>query len=131
MTLPNLQSFNWKVVQGDEVSYVEPATSQAAGTFQVPVAVPISGSGGTNYAINLATLFPGLTPANAMVLTVEDVSSPGIGFYIRGESGSSSTGFQIRPGSLMTAGIDTFGTIYIDNLSATLPLNLEISITGS
>lgn len=131
MPLPGQQSYIYRLTHNGIVSYVEPATTLASGSWTVPVVVPISGSGGTNFSINLQTFFPAITPALAVALTIQDVSSPGIGFWIRGESGSSLTGFQIRPGAIFSAGVDTIGTIYIDNLSATAILELDITVSGS
>jgi len=131
MSLPNLSSFLFRVILGlvgqqPVVNYIEPATSQAAGTFQQPVVIA---QGAMNQAVNLATLFPALTAANTMFLVVQEISATPEGFNIA--ASASDPGFSIRPGSIFAAAINSLPTLYFDQTNALGPVTVMISVTGS
>ncbi len=125
MTLPNLNSFIYRIQQGTNFSYVEPSSSQAADMQKSVVQI---GAGVSNFALVLATLFPAISVP--MVITLLDITQPGVGFNVKDVN--SGSGFQVRPGAPFSFGASAFpATIYIDNLSASVALQLQVSVTGS
>lgn len=131
MTLPNTSSVNYKIVHDNAFVYTEPHTTLAVGPYKTSVVVPAATNG---YVVNLATIFPGLTSANTVILTVVDVTLAGnsSGFWLRADSGGAAlSGFNIRPYSVLSAGVGTLPTLYVDNLSSTNALDLDIYVSGS
>ena len=122
MVLPNLQSLNYKIIHDDEIAYSESAATQIGGSFEIPITVPATQ---TNFALNLATLFPGITTAIALTIQ-ENMSS--CGFNVA--TSITDPGIQVRPNSIFSCGLASMQTLYIDNASATTALLLLVVLSG-
>jgi hypothetical protein len=126
MSLTPTQSIDFRVKLDKEVSYVEPAATVAYGTYKSVVQVPINT---LNQSVSLAALFPALTSANAVALTLREVSPVPVGFNFA--ASNTDPGFPVRPGSIAAIGISSFPPLYIDNASLTNVLDIEITVSGS
>jgi len=81
-------------------------------------------------AFNLATLFP--TPVAPVIIAIQDITSPGVGFQITTVSGSGKT--DVSAGGVflwMPKNILTLPTVFIDNTSLTSVLNIQIGCISS
>jgi hypothetical protein len=127
MSLPNQISLNYRLIHDSELSYAENANTVAAQTLDT---ILTFAAGLTNQAINLATLFPALT--SLVAITLVDVSvAPGIGFLF---DQAFPPAIAVRPLSFASWGANVSGTLptlYVSNPSATLPLNLQVIVSGS
>lgn len=127
MTLPNQQSFSYRIAHSD-ISYIEPPTTLAAITVKKVVIFPAAGS---FVSMNLATLFPEITVPN--VLTLQDITNNAVaGFAIALTTGQP--GLQIKPNGIFSCSwnpITALPTLFISNPSSLVPTQLLVVIIGS
>lgn len=124
MTLPNMQSIKYRLQHGDEIDYVEAPATQAAATLETAVNVPALTN---NFLVNLATLFPGLTAAFTVAISIQELTALGFSFI----GGSGQTAIPVRAGGFTSWAGNTLPNIYINNSHATLPVQLKIVVSGS
>lgn len=111
---------------GDMVNYVESSANTAG--VALKTVVTLSGST-TNNAVNLATLFPGVTAAKD--LTIRDItSSPGKATSISAHNSGTKLPMKARGVLSLTLNGGTPPTLYIDNSGAG-SADLEITLIGS
>ena len=106
-------------------SYAEPTASTALfNSSQIIVVPPAT----TDQAINLPTLFPFLN--TALVVSVQDISSPGQATAIGLASGGSRLPLAAR-GFILSRVSGTVPVLYIDNASSTTSAILKVTVLGN
>ncbi len=84
----------------------------------------------SNVSYDLSLMFP--SPITPVIITIQDVTSPGVGFQITTVSGSGKT--DVSAGGVflwMPKNTLTLPTVYIDNTSLTSVLDLNIGCISS